>query len=84
MSSPPTRRHGPAAPQPPGSPCIGICRIDPARALCEGCLRTLDEIAVWSQLNEAERRAVWALLPARQAPASDPGVTRGQPPYRTS
>ena len=55
------------APQPPDSPCIGICHIDPARALCEGCDRSLDEIACWSRLDEAGRRAVWALLPARRA-----------------
>ena len=54
-------------PQAPDSPCIGICRMDAAQALCEGCERSLDEIATWSRLDEAGRRAVWALLPARRA-----------------
>ena len=40
--------------------------MDPARALCEGCDRSLDEIACWSRLDEAGKRAVWALLPARR------------------
>jgi predicted Fe-S protein YdhL (DUF1289 family) len=34
--------------------------------LCEGCLRTLDEIAAWSSLEEDEKRAVWQLLDARR------------------
>lgn len=47
------------------SPCINICRIDPASGLCEGCARTLDEIAAWSRLDDAAKRAVWAALPQR-------------------
>jgi uncharacterized protein len=36
-------------------------------ALCVGCGRTLDEIALWSVLDDDDKRAVWALLPERMA-----------------
>lgn len=49
------------------SPCIQVCRIDPVRGLCIGCLRSPDEIAAWSQASPAEQRALWARLPARVA-----------------
>ena len=48
------------------TPCIKLCVIDPASALCRGCLRSLDEIAAWSGMSEAERRRVMALLPDRR------------------
>jgi predicted Fe-S protein YdhL (DUF1289 family) len=48
------------------SPCIDVCRMNPDTALCEGCLRTLDEIAAWSSLTPDEKRAVLAKLPARR------------------
>jgi predicted Fe-S protein YdhL (DUF1289 family) len=35
--------------------------------LCEGCLRTLDEIAAWSTLDEDAKRRVWRLIEKRQA-----------------
>ncbi len=41
------------------SPCIAVCRIDPASGLCEGCARTLDEIGDWLIFDAAERLAVW-------------------------
>jgi predicted Fe-S protein YdhL (DUF1289 family) len=47
------------------SPCIGVCRIDAASGLCAGCLRTLDEIAAWSTLDDASRRAVWDAIRRR-------------------
>jgi len=47
------------------SPCINVCRIDEATALCVGCLRTLDEIAMWGVLSDDERREVWARLASR-------------------
>jgi len=37
------------------SPCIGVCHLDGA-GLCEGCRRTIGEIAAWSSMDEAERR----------------------------
>ncbi|HEY7788318.1 MAG TPA: DUF1289 domain-containing protein [Casimicrobiaceae bacterium] len=49
------------------SPCTGVCRIDGASGLCTGCLRTLDEIAAWSTLDDAARRAVWQALAQRRA-----------------
>lgn len=55
-----------ARPAPVPSPCISICRIDEATGWCEGCLRTLDEIAGWSAMPDAAKRAVWEALPARR------------------
>jgi hypothetical protein len=40
--------------------------MHPATGWCEGCGRTLDEIARWSQLDDRAKDAVWAQLPARQ------------------
>lgn len=48
------------------SPCISVCRMDAASGWCEGCLRTLDEIAAWSVLDDDQKRAVWSLLPQRR------------------
>lgn len=54
------------------SPCVKICVIDPSSKLCEGCGRTLQEIAQWARLSEAERQAVMARLSerVRSAPAA--------------
>lgn len=54
------------------SPCVDICRMDEASGLCEGCARTIGEIAGWSQLDAAAKRAVIACLPARRAALADP------------
>ncbi len=47
------------------SPCVSVCVMDPQRDLCSGCLRTLDEIAVWSTLPEAGKRMVWREIERR-------------------
>lgn len=49
------------------TPCIKVCVIDPVSKLCEGCGRTLAEIAQWGRLSEAERLAIMAELPKRLA-----------------
>jgi len=49
------------------SPCKNICVMDPTSGHCVGCGRTLDEIALWSVLDDDDKRAVWALLPERIA-----------------
>jgi uncharacterized protein len=49
------------------SPCIGICRLG-EDGLCEGCLRTGDEIARWMSLSDAERtHLMFDVLPKRGA-----------------
>ncbi|WP_255206103.1 DUF1289 domain-containing protein [Janthinobacterium sp. BJB401] len=35
--------------------------------LCEGCLRTLDEIIAWSKADDDFKRAVLAELPGRES-----------------
>jgi hypothetical protein len=52
------------------SPCIKVCTMDGASGLCIGCGRTLDEIARWSSLGDAERRGIMRGLPERLARAS--------------
>ncbi len=49
------------------SPCINVCRMDAATGWCEGCRRTLAEIAAWSGLDDGGKRAVLDALPARDA-----------------
>jgi len=49
------------------SPCVSICRMNPQTELCEGCLRTLDEIAAWGRMDDATRREVWVAIGQRLA-----------------
>ena len=49
------------------SPCNRVCVVHPTLQICIGCGRSLDEIARWAALSEAERRAIMARLPARLA-----------------
>ena len=49
------------------SPCIGVCSLD-AAGLCDGCLRTADEIAAWPRMNDDQRlRWIEQVLPVREA-----------------
>ena len=56
------------------SPCIKVCQMDPARGVCIGCCRTLDEVARWGGMTDAERDAVMAELPARRKELDIPEV----------
>ncbi len=47
------------------SPCVAICHMDAASGLCAGCLRTLDEIALWSHSSDTEKQRIWAALAQR-------------------
>lgn len=47
------------------SPCIDVCRLNAATGLCDGCLRTLDEIGGWGGMSDARRAEIMAQLPAR-------------------
>jgi predicted Fe-S protein YdhL (DUF1289 family) len=55
-----------AALAPVASPCINVCQMDAVTGWCAGCLRNLDEITVWSRLDEDAKRAVCATLPLRR------------------
>jgi predicted Fe-S protein YdhL (DUF1289 family) len=49
------------------SPCRNVCRMDAASGFCEGCLRTIEEIAGWSAAGDDDKRRIWAQLPQRAA-----------------
>ena len=49
------------------SPCNSVCRMEVATGWCEGCLRTLDEIAAWGMQDDQARRAVWQRIAQRMA-----------------
>ena len=54
------------------SPCISVCRMDEATGLCQGCWRTLGEIAGWSAMDESAKRLVWQQLAKRVLVTSNP------------
>ena len=54
------------------SPCISVCKMSPATGWCEGCARTLGEIAAWQravadgiaqQMEAGEARIVGVMVP---------------------
>lgn len=47
------------------SPCINICTMNPASGLCDGCLRSIDEIIGWGNAPEARKLAIWRELKHR-------------------
>lgn len=53
------------------SPCINICKMSAQTGLCEGCMRTIDEIVAWGSASEDCKRAVWREIHRRKAQAFD-------------
>ena len=49
------------------SPCMAVCQMDEASGLCEGCLRTLEEIARWGQADSTYKLGVWERIGERVA-----------------
>ncbi len=49
------------------TPCVEVCVIDQATALCTGCGRSLAEIASWSSISREERRRIMDLIAERNA-----------------
>ncbi|KRG68998.1 CoA pyrophosphatase [Pseudoxanthomonas dokdonensis] len=48
------------------SPCIGVCNLS-SDGVCEGCMRTVAEIAGWSQMNDEQRLHLMdVVLPGRE------------------
>ena len=54
--------------EPVPSPCISVCTMNPDTGLCNGCYRTLDEIAAWSGLSDSDKRVLWQILVERVGP----------------
>lgn len=49
------------------SPCQSVCVMHAGTGWCDGCLRTIDEIAAWSGMDRARKLEVWTQLPERLA-----------------
>jgi len=47
------------------SPCINVCTMQ--NGVCSGCLRTLDEIARWSNAAESDKRRILIAVAQRRA-----------------
>ena len=56
------------------SPCVKVCQMDPRRGLCLGCRRSLDEIARWGSMSDAERQWVMDVLPSRKLDVAEVSV----------
>jgi len=57
---------------PPPSPCISVCKMNPTRSHCVGCLRTLDELRMWGKADAAIKRSIWQSVLERCAlPVAD-------------
>lgn len=48
------------------SPCINVCRMDAQTGFCQGCFRTLDEIAAWSRSSDEQRLRVLLAVERRR------------------
>lgn len=51
------------------SPCSSVCTMDAATGWCQGCLRTIDEIAQWASMHDDCKREVWARIGQRAQPS---------------
>lgn len=62
------------------TPCVKVCFVDPAAGLCVGCFRTMEELGRWTAYSEAERDAILAALPQREARYADRRRPAQEPP----
>ena len=60
------------------SPCVSLCKMRPD-GLCEGCLRTVEEIASWGRADDAYKRTVWQEIRRREDAASPAPQGIGSP-----
>ena len=49
----------PESQTPVPSPCVSVCCLNAERTYCEGCFRTLDDIRIWAQADNLQRRRIW-------------------------
>jgi predicted Fe-S protein YdhL (DUF1289 family) len=48
------------------SPCINICQMDQQSGFCIGCLRTIEEITVWSRSDDSTRQKILTAIESRR------------------
>jgi predicted Fe-S protein YdhL (DUF1289 family) len=53
--------------EPVPSPCISICKIDQKSNLCIACYRNIEEITIWSSINDDSKRKIWKEILIRKA-----------------
>lgn len=54
-------------PTPVRSPCVKVCELDPATALCRGYYRTQDERDWWVACSDVQQREVLQRCEQRRA-----------------
>lgn len=47
------------------SPCLSVCQMDAHSGLCQGCLRTLEEVTCWGAGDDDFKRDIWARIENR-------------------
>jgi predicted Fe-S protein YdhL (DUF1289 family) len=50
----------------PATPCANICHLDPVQMLCVGCGRHMDEIKMWPNLTNEQRKSIMQQVRERQ------------------
>lgn len=48
------------------TPCINVCKIDQYTEMCVGCMRYIDEIKIWSILDDVKRLDIMSKLKDRK------------------
>ncbi|MEI6733222.1 MAG: DUF1289 domain-containing protein [Comamonadaceae bacterium] len=48
------------------SPCISVCRMNPQSGLCEGCLRSIEEIAQWGSAGDEFKQTILKRIEQRR------------------
>lgn len=56
------------------SPCSNVCKMHEPSGWCQGCARTIAEIAAWSSADDNTRLAILARLPERRAALIEQGI----------
>ena len=55
------------------SPCISVCKMNPAHQFCRGCWRTTEEIENWETYDDKERLEIIRQLHSRRIAAGGRG-----------
>jgi predicted Fe-S protein YdhL (DUF1289 family) len=55
------------------TPCTKVCTLDATGRICIGCKRTVDEIAMWGSLSDAQRARLMRELRERTLPPEAAG-----------